>query len=174
MLATLQALAAWRETTAQALDLPRQRVAKDDALLELAASQPITVDDIKRSRLAKPLASGKYVDGVLAAIAAARAIPEDECPKLERTDGWDNQAPRALVDLLKLLLKTKSEAHNVAQRLIATSEDLEVLAQADDADVPALHGWRRDLFGNDALKLKHGKLAIGLSADGQNVEVFER
>ncbi len=174
MLAVLQALAAWRETTAQAMDMPRQRVAKDDALLELAASLPATVDDIKRSRLAKPLASGKYVDGVLAAVAAARAIPEDQCPRLEKVDGWDNQAPRAMVDLLKLLLKTKSETHNVAQRLIATSDDLEELANSDNADVPALHGWRRELFGNDALKLKHGKIAIGLSANGQNVEVFER
>ena len=174
MLAVLQALAAWRETTAQAMDMPRQRVAKDDALLELAASQPANVDDIKRSRLAKPLASGKYVDGVLAAVAAARAIPEDQCPRLEKDNGWDNQAPRAMVDLLKLLLKTKSETHHVAQRLIATSDDLEELANSDDADVPALHGWRRELFGNDALKLKHGKIAIGLSANGQNVEVFER
>src|SRR5262249_11788121 len=125
-------------------------------------------------RLAKPLASGKYVDGVLAAVAAARAIPEDQCPRMEKVDGWDNQAPRALVDLLKLLLKTKSETHNVAQRLIATSCELEEIAQDDDANVPALHGWRRELFGNDALKLKHGKIAIGLSPNGQNVEVFER
>ena len=174
MLAVLQALAAWRETTAQAMDMPRQRVAKDDALVELAASLPATVDDIKRSRIAKPLASGKYVDGVLAAVAAARAIPEDQCPRLEKIDGGDNQAPRAMVDLLKLLLKTISETHNVASRLIATSDDLEELANSDNADVPALHGWRRELFGNDALKLKHGKIAIGLSANGQTVEVFER
>ncbi len=174
MLAVLQALAAWRETTAQALDMPRQRVAKDDAILELAASHPANVEDIKRSRLAKPLASGKYVDGVLAAVKAGMAIPENECPKVERNDDYDNQAPRALVELLKLLLKTKSESHNVAQRLIATSEDIEDLAQSDTAEIPALHGWRRELFGNDALKLKHGKLAIGLTADGQKVEVFER
>ena len=82
MLAVLQALASWRETTAQAMDMPRQRVAKDDALLELAASLPSNVEDIKRSRLAKPLASGKYADGVLAAVAAGRAIPEADCPKL--------------------------------------------------------------------------------------------
>ncbi len=174
MLAVLQSLAAWRENTAQALDMPRQRVAKDDALLELAASMPANAEDIKRSRLAKPLASGKFVDGVLAAVAAARALPEDQCPKLEKSDGWDNQAPRAMVDLLKLLLKTISEKHNVAQRLIATSDELEDIANADEADVPAMHGWRRELFGNEALKLKHGKIAIGLSANGQNVEVFER
>jgi len=174
LLAILQALAAWRETTAQTHDTPRQRVAKDDALLELAASQPSSVDDIKRSRLAKPLASSKYVDGVLAAVAAGRAVPDNQCPRIERDDSWDNQAPRAVVELLKLLLKTRSETHHVAQRLIATSEEIEALAQSDTADVPALHGWRRELFGDDALKLKHGKLAVGLSADGNTVEVFER
>ena len=174
LLAVLQSLASWREITAQTMDMPRQRVAKDDALLELAASQPASIDDIKRSRLAKPLASSKYVDGVLAAVAAGKALPDAQCPRLERDDSWDNQAPRAVVELLKLLLKTRSETHHVAQRLIATSEDLEALAQSDTADVPALHGWRRELFGEDALKLKHGKLAVGLSADGNTVEVFER
>jgi ribonuclease D len=174
LLCVLRELAAWRELTAQALDMPRQRVAKDDALLELAASMPVTADDIKRSRLAKPLASGRYVDGVLAAIAKGRSVPEGECPALDRQDNGDNPAPRAIVELLKLLLKTKSDRHHVAQRLIATSDDVEAIALSDTADVPALHGWRRELFGEDALKLKHGKLAIGLSANGKDVEVFER
>lgn len=174
LLCVLRELAAWRELTAQSLDMPRQRVAKDDALLELAASMPVTVDDIKRSRLAKPLASGKYVEGVLAAIAKGRSVPEGDCPKPDRQDNGDNPAPRAIVELLKLLLKTKSDRHHVAQRLIATSDDVEAIALSDVADVPALHGWRRELFGEDALKLKHGKLAIGLSANGKDVEVFER
>jgi ribonuclease D len=174
MLAVLRELAAWREITAQAIDMPRQRVAKDDAILELAANMPVTVDDIKRSRLAKPLASGKYAEGVLAAVAKGRAIPDAECPRLERDDSWDNQAPRAVTELLKLLLKARAETHDVAQRLIATSDDVEAIALNDTADVPALHGWRRELFGEDALKLKHGKLAIGLSANGKSVEVFER
>ncbi len=174
LLCVLRELAAWRELTAQAQDMPRQRVAKDDALLELAASMPVTVDDIKRSRLAKPLASGKYVEGVLAAIAKGRSVPESDCPKPDRQDNGDNPAPRAIVELLKLLLKTKSDTHNVAQRLIATSDDVEAIALSDTADVPALHGWRRELFGEDALKLKHGKLAIGLSANGKDVEVFAR
>lgn len=174
LLCVLRELAAWRELTAQALDMPRQRVAKDDSLLELAASMPVTADDIKRSRLAKPLASGKYVDGVLAAIAKGRAVPEGDCPKADRNDNSDNPAPRAIVELLKLLLKTISDRHNVAQRLIANSDDLEALALSDTADVPALQGWRLELFGEEALKLKHGKLAIGLSANGKDVEVFER
>lgn len=174
LLCVLRELAAWRELTAQALDMPRQRVAKDDSLLELAASMPVTADDIKRSRLAKPLASGKYVDGVLAAIAKGRAVPEGDCPKPDRNDNSDNPAPRAIVELLKLLLKTISDRHNVAQRLIANSDELEAIALSDTADVPALQGWRLELFGEEALKLKHGKLAIGLSANGKDVEVFER
>ena len=173
MLAVLRELAAWREITAQSLDVPRQRVAKDDAILELAANMPTTVDDIKRSRLAKPLASGKYVEGVLGAVAKGLAVPDADCPKVDH-NGWDNQTPRAVTELLKLLLKARSEAHDVAQRLIATSEDVEAIAMSDTADVPALHGWRREIFGEDALKLKHGKLAVGLSAGGKRVEVFER
>ncbi len=174
MLAVLRELAAWREITAQSLDMPRQRVAKDDAILELAASMPATADDIKRSRLAKPLASGRYVEGVLTAVAKGRAVPETECPRLDCDDSWDNPAPRALTELLKLLLKARCETHDVAQKLLASSDDVEAIALSDDADVPALHGWRRELFGEDALRLKHGKLAIGLSADGKRVEVFER
>ncbi len=174
LLGVLRELAAWRELTAQAMNMPRQRVAKDDALLELAANMPVTVDDIKRTRLAKPLASGKYVEGVLAAVAKGRAVPENECPVVERDQGWEAAASRGVVELLKLLLKARSETHHVAQRLIATSDDVEAIALSDTADVPALSGWRRELFGEDALKLKHGKLAIGLSADGKNVEVFQR
>lgn len=174
LLCVLRELAAWRELTAQAMNMPRQRVAKDDALLELAANMPVTVDDIKRTRLAKPLASGKYVEGVLAAVAKGRAVPENECPVVERDNGWEAAASRGVVELLKLLLKARSETHHVAQRLIATSDDVEAIALSDTAEVPALHGWRRELFGEDALKLKHGKLAIGLSADGKNVEVFQR
>jgi ribonuclease D len=174
LLCVLRELAAWRELTAQSMNMPRQRVAKDDALLELAANMPVTVDDIKRTRLAKPLASGKYVEGVLAAVAKGRGLPESECPVVERDNGWEAAASRGVVELLKLLLKARSETHHVAQRLIATSDDVEAIALSDTADVPALHGWRRELFGEDALKLKHGKLAIGLSADGKNVEIFQR
>lgn len=174
LLAVLRELAEWRELTAQSLDIPRQRVAKDDALLELAASLPGTADDIKRSRIAKPLASGKYVDGVLDAIKRGQAVPKDDYPRLENGNNRDEPAPKALVELLKLLLKTKAETHDVAQKLIASSDDIEAIALSDSANVRALRGWRHELFGRDALSLKHGKLAIGLSADGKAVEVFER
>ena len=99
LLCVLRELAAWRELTAQSMNMPRQRVAKDDALLELAANMPVTMDDIKHTRLAKPLASGKYVEGVLAAVAKGRGIPESECPVVERENGWEAAASRGVVEI---------------------------------------------------------------------------
>jgi ribonuclease D len=100
-------------------------------------------------------------DGVLAAVAVARAIPEAELPRLpERRELPRGLAP--VVDLLKVLLKMKSEAEDVAARLIASSDDLEAIAADDDASVPALSGWRFDVFGGAALKLKRGELALAV------------
>ena len=173
MLAVLRELAAWREDTARALDWPRQRVAKDDALLELAAHAPTSIEDLKRSRLAKQLASERFASAVVAAAQTGMMVPEAEWPELPEYDP-SNQGPRAVVELLRLLLKLKCEQEDVAPRLIATSEDIDAIAQKDDADVPAMHGWRRTLFGEDALKLKHGKLAVALSDGGKKIDIFQR
>jgi ribonuclease D len=173
MLAVLRELAAWREDTARSLDWPRQRVAKDDALLELAAHAPNTIEDLKRSRLAKQLASDRFANAVLAAAKAGMAVPEADWPDVPDYDP-SNQGPRAVVELLRLLLKIKCEQNNVAPKLIASSEDIDAIALDDAADVPALSGWRRELFGEDALKLKHGKLAVALNDGGRKIEVFER
>jgi ribonuclease D len=173
MLGVLRELAAWREDTARANDWPRGRVAKDDALLEIAAHPPASIDDLKRSRLAKQLASERFAAGVLAAVARGQAVPADQLPEGPDDDAA-NQGPRAVTELLRLLLKIKSEQNHVAARLIATADDIDAIARDDAADVPALHGWRRELFGNDALKLKHGKLALALADNGHRVEVFER
>lgn len=173
MLAVLRELAAWREDTARAMDWPRQRVAKDDALLELAAHAPTSVEDLKRSRLAKQLASERFASAVVAAAQKGMLVPESEWPEVPDYDPA-NQGPRAVVELLRLLLKLKSEQEDVAPRLIASSEDIDAIAQKDDADVPAMHGWRRTLFGEDALKLKHGKLAVALSDGGKKIDIFPR
>jgi ribonuclease D len=173
MLAVLRELAAWREETARSLDWPRQRVAKDDALLELAAHPPSNVEDLKRSRLAKQLASERFASAVIAAAKKGLAMPEAEWPEVPEFDPA-NQGPRAVVELLRLLLKIKCEQNNVAPRLIATSEDIDLIAVDDNADVPALHGWRRELFGEDALKLKHGKLGVALADSGRKIEIFAR
>ena len=173
MAAVLRELAAWREEAARTLDWPRQRVAKDEALAELAAHPPETVDDIKRSRLAKSLGAERFSPGILAACARAKAGAESDWPHVQNNDAAD-QGPRAMVELLKLLLKVKSEAHQVAPRLIASSDDIEEIAKSDNAEVEAMSGWRREIFGEDAIKLKAGKLAVALGKGGAAVEFFER
>jgi ribonuclease D len=167
-LAALRELARLRESTAQSRNVPRPRILKDDALLELAANRPKTPDDLGKSRLLlREARRGELAVGILAAIAAADALPESEMPRLP------DQVSRklgseALADLLRVLLKARADAEGVAQRLIASGADLDALA-AGDTDVPALHGWRFDVFGRDALRLQRGEIA--LSAEGGAVKV---
>ena len=168
-LAILRELARWREEEAQRRDVPRNRVLRDDALLDVAAHAPDALPELASLRsLRGGQASGAMGEAILAAIARGKAVPEADCPQPPRSrDGMMRIGPAA--DLLKVLLKMKSDAHDVAQKLIANSEDIEAIAADDNADVPAMHGWRRELFGEDALRLKHGRLA--LTADGNVVRV---
>jgi ribonuclease D len=167
-LAVLQAVAAWREREAQRRDQPRNRVMRDDVLLDLVANRPRSVAalrELKRVNL-----DNRAAEGLIGAIEAAMALPEEECPRLEPPA----KLPKGigpLVDLLRVLLRLASEEHDVAQRLIATTGDLEKIAAADDAAVAALRGWRREVFGEAALALKHGELAI--RANGRRVELIE-
>ncbi len=159
-LAILRELAAWRELAAQQRDIPRQRMLRDEALVEIAAHAPKTADELARTRgLSEGLARGKIGAELLAAVAKGVAVPEAEAPRLaERAD-----APRsngAVAELLRVLLKMRADEHNVAARLIAASDDLDRLAAEDDPDVPALKGWRREIFGEDAIALKQGRLAL--------------
>lgn len=159
-LAVLRELAAWRELAAQQRDIPRQRMLRDEAIIEIAAHLPKTADELARTRgLADTLARGRIGAEILAAVAKGVAVPEAEAPRLaERAD-----LPRsngAVAELLRVLLKMRAEEHNVAARLIAGGEDLDRLAGEDDPDVPALKGWRREIFGEDALALKAGRLAL--------------
>jgi ribonuclease D len=171
-LMVLKELAAWREREARERDLPRQRLLKDDSLMEIAAQAPGTVDDLAHTRgLSRGTAEGRLGAALLAAVARALATPESDWPQ----PGERNELPRGLgpvVDLLKVLLKLKGDQHDVAQRLIASSADLEMIAADDAAQVPALHGWRRGLFGEDALKLKHGRLGLALAADGRSLRLI--
>jgi ribonuclease D len=170
-LAVLQAAAAWREIEARNRDIPRQRIIRDETLMEIAAHPPKTADDLERMRgLSKGFAEGKMGAGLLAAIAAKLAAPKDTWPAVER----EPELPRGigpLVELLKVLLKMKCDEHDVAQKLVASSSDLDKIAADDNAGVPAMEGWRRELFGNDALRLKHGELA--LAAKGSRILLVE-
>jgi ribonuclease D len=156
-LAIVQELATWREQEARRRDLPRARIIRDDLLMEVAASRPRSAEELRS--LERVNVDRESAAGIVATVAKALAIPKDQLPRLPE----QVQLPRGIgptVDLLRVLLKQRSEAEDVAQRLIATGSDLEAIAADDQAQVPALHGWRLDLFGRDALALKRGDLAL--------------
>ncbi|MEM5584234.1 ribonuclease D [Roseibium sp. AS2] len=159
-LAVMIEVAAWREEEAQARDVPRSRVIKDDAIYELAAQQPQDTESLGRLRtIPRGFERSKSAEDILKAVRRALAVPKGNLPKLPK----GRQAPdgsAAAVDLLKVLLKLVSEAHGVAAKVIATVDDLEKIAADDRADVAALKGWRRELFGETALKLKRGEVAL--------------
>lgn len=169
-LAIVRELARFREAHAQERNIPRNRVFKDDALLELASTKPQSEKDLSRSRLLlREARRGEIAEGIIAAVKAGLDTPPEDQPKPDRSREKMQVNP-ALADLLRVLLKAKSETLGVAQKLIATSADLDEIA-AGRRDGAALKGWRREAFGNDALRLCEGKLALKVS--GQNVEVFE-
>lgn len=161
-LAVLQAVAAWREREAQRRNVPRNRVVRDDTVLDIAGSMPKSQKDLARIRgLGKNAAEGKMGDAILKTVEEALAIPNDQLPKVKR-----REAPPAgvapITEMLKLLLKVRCDTLGIATRLIASGDDLERLAANDAADIPAMQGWRRELFGDDALRVKHGQLALAV------------
>ena len=163
MLAVLRELAAWREREAQMRDVPRAWVLRDEALLEIAHHTPTTAEELARTRgLARKLAESAHGEAVLAAVGRGLAVPEAEWPESDLR----REMPRgvqATADLLKVLLKMKCEEADAAQRLVASSEEVELIAAlGEDARVPALHGWRRQVFGEDALSIRAGELAIAI------------
>ncbi len=161
-LAVLRALAAWREAEAQRRDVPRNRVLRDEALNEIAAHEPESRDDLWRLRSLNRGQVGKdTADAALAVVASAGSAPPSTWPEPHKTQPADNR-PGPAADLLKVLLKLRCEENDVAQKLVASTDDIEAIARDDKAAVRALRGWRRDIFGNDALALKHGHIALGM------------
>ena len=161
-LGMVRALAAWREREAQRVNIPRQRLLRDEGVLEIAATAPETPEALARARgVSRGFAEGRTGASLLAAIAEAKTLPEDTLPDAPRARDGLRPSP-ALVSLLKVLLAAKAEDHHVAPRLVASSDDIDRLAVEDSPNVPALHGWRREVFGNDALALKQGKVALGV------------
>lgn len=158
-LAVLIEVAAWREAEAQARDVPRSRVLKDDALIELALAAPRTPEELANLRaFPRGMERSRAASGILAAVARGLARDPKTLPKIERERR--NGGNGATVELLRVLLRHVSETHGVAAKMIATAEDLEAIAGDDHANVPTLTGWRRELFGAKALELKHGRLAL--------------
>jgi len=169
-LGLLRAIAAWREREAQRVNIPRQRLLKDESLLEIAAIAPTAGEELSRARgITRGFAEGRTGASLLAAIQAAKAEPESALPEVLGSRDGARPSP-ALVALLKVLLAAKCEQHHVAPKLLASSEDLDRLASEDAPDVPALHGWRQSVFGADAQALKAGKIALGV--DGRKVKLL--
>jgi ribonuclease D len=159
-LATLMELAAWRETEAQSRDVPRSRVLKDDALIEVALAAPRSLEALSNLRaVPRGLERSRAGADILAAIERGLARDPASLPPIER-DRRNNNG--AAVELLKVLLRQVSEETAVAAKMIATVDELEAIAADDNADVPALRGWRRSVFGEKALELKRGRLALAV------------
>jgi ribonuclease D len=160
-LAVLMEVAAWREQEAQSRDVPRSRVMKDDAVGDIATHAPTTLERLGGLRsLPKGFERSKWGADILAAVQRGLARDLALLPKIEKPRNNTNGA--AIVELLKVLLRMTSERHAVASKVIATVDDLEQIATDDDADVAALRGWRRELFGEAALALKHGRLSLAI------------
>ena len=159
-LSVAREVAACREREAQARDVPRNRVIRDEAITEIAAHRPRDAQALERIRaLPEGFARGRMGVAVLEAVERGLALPEAQRPEAENRPNL----PRGLgpvVDLLKVLLKMKCDEHDVAPKLIANVSELEMMAADDEAKVPALRGWRREVFGADALDLKHGEVAL--------------
>ena len=171
-LAVFRAVAAWRERSSQQRDQPRGRILKDEVIDELASQAPTDLEGLSRLRsLPKGFSGSRFGPDLVDVIRAALKDPEAYAPVIPRNGPPPNPAAGAVVELLKVLLKARAEDAGVASKLIATVSDLEKIANDDLADTPALHGWRREAFGEDALKLKRGELALVL--DGTRVRVVE-
>ncbi|WP_298245764.1 ribonuclease D [uncultured Bradyrhizobium sp.] len=160
-LAVLMEVAAWREQEAQSRDVPRGRVLRDEAITDIATHAPTSLEKLAHLRsVPKGFEKSKWGADIVAAVERGLAKDFSTLPKLEKPRNNNNGA--AIVELLKVLLRMTAERHAVASKVIATVDDLEEIAADDAADVPALRGWRRELFGEAALKLKRGELALAI------------
>ena len=172
-LAVLRELAAWREREAQSKDVPRNRILRDDALVDVAAQAPTSSVDLARTRAFNAeSAGGRTGRAVLDAVRAALDMPKENWPNLpESKDAPQGRLPVA--ELLRVLLKVKCEEHDVAPKLVASADDLDAIAADDHADVRALSGWRRLVFGEAALAIKHGRLAMGYNPTQNRVDLVD-
>lgn len=167
VIARLQALAEWREETAQRQNRPRTRIMRDDVLQNLAMHKIATRADFDKIRRFPKDISAKDLDLLLEKIKKAK--PPEDLPQPQKSRGLPDQAA-AIVELLRVLMKYTCEEHKIAPKLLANAQDLEEIAQHDRADVAAMKGWRYDIFGQKALALKHGKLAVAIK--GGKVKFF--
>lgn len=171
-LAVVQSVAAWREREARERNVPRGRVLKDDAIYEVAQQQPRDQGALGKLRTTpKGWERSAMAGSLLEAVNAALELPKDALPKLAKPPHAP-EGSSAATELLKVLLRIVSERHGVAPKMLASSDDLDrIAAEAEKADVPAMHGWRRDVFGNAALKLIAGETAVKF--EKRKIKVFD-
>lgn len=161
-LGVLVAVAAWREREAQNRNVPRSRIIKDDAVAELAIQAPTTREALEHLRaLPKGFAASRTGDALLAAVKQGIETPPHDLPALDMNHRDPSEQAQAAAEILKLALKVTCEQQGIAPKLVASSSDIEAIAENDAADVSVMHGWRREVFGNTALDIKHGKAVIG-------------
>ena len=163
-------IASWRESEAQKRDLPRNRILRDETILDLAGSNPLNTAEFGKIRNFPGGANGKLVTPVLALLREVEAMPDSTLPEA-KAEGRTPKPPAAVMELLRVLLKHITDKEGIAPRLVASADELEALALDDDAPVRAQSGWRHDIFGAAALRLKHGQIA--LAADGRRVRVID-
>jgi ribonuclease D len=170
-LAVLIEVAAWREREARARDVPRGRVLKDEVIADIAVQAPTTMDKLANLRsLPKGFERSRWGEAILEAVSRGLARDPSALPRIQKARSANDGA--ATVELLRVLLRMTAERHGVAAKVIATVEDLDRIAADDKADVAALRGWRRELFGEKALALKHGNLALAI--ENGSVVAFAR
>lgn len=170
VLGIVRELAEFREAFAKSNNIPRNRVFKDDALIELASTKPQSIDDLQRSRLLlREARKGDIAKGILAAVSKAMALQPEQLPSVEKKEDTPDANP-ALCEMLRVLLKAKTEHLGVAAKLVASAADLDAMA-AGDRDLDMLRGWRSEVFGDEAKRLCQGE--IGLVAKGRVVTTFE-
>ncbi len=170
-LAVMQAVARWRELEARARNVPRGRVVRDDAIYELAHQQPESTQALAAMRsMPRGFDKSRSAQSLLAEIKAAKELPKEALPPMPKPQ-HSPEGTAAATEILKVLLKLVAEKHGVAAKVIATVDELERIAADDNAKVAALSGWRRELFGENALRLKRGELAIGF--DGKSIFLIE-
>ena len=169
-IALVRTIAAWREREAQRINIPRQRLLKDETLMEIAAIAPTSPEALSRARgITRGFAEGRTGASLLDAVAATATLPDASLPQPPRQR--DTVKPSAaLVQLLKVLLAARCEENAVAPKLIASSDDIDRIASEDEPDVQALHGWRRTVFGDDAIALRDGRVALGV--DGRRIRLI--
>lgn len=170
-LGVLKEIAAWREREAQARNLPKNRILRDEALLDVAGTKPRSPKELTKIRgVSDGFAEGKMGAGLLGAVERGLNLPESELPRVKKKERLP-EGVGPLSDLLKVLLKHECERHQVAARIVASSDDLERIASEKEPDVAAMQGWRYEIFGKRAMELKAGKLAM--SVRGRSIRIIE-